>query len=602
MASETRPLSLGNSDAKLFAAALCVSFESVLERFISKEQTGFVPGRSILECIVDVEEAMILATIEANHGAAFLFDYSAAFPSLAHTYMWQALASAGIPQFIIHALQGLYGRNDHWLKWQNCTDPVLSVKSGVKQGCPLSPILFIVATEPLLQFLKKHLSPGDTLRGYADDLAIVLQRVWETGPALAGAFTWIEGLTGLSLNAKKCIMVPLWPRKAVSLPLLGESIPLWRDFKVALHAKYLGVVIGPGAADVRWTEVDAKFRARVRTLAGIPLGINLTCIAYKIFAASTLSYVMQVSPIRGSWPQLQDEIGPQLVRGPHRWIPPSWLFDRRSDMPLPSSFVDVGVLHEAVLIRTALTLGPMAPRAAALNKALGADTELLAHPWRAWRSSSMVQLLADARKRSKSFAPHAGQTCSAQTHYYKELIASRPLSVESHVWQRRLGRWGSLVQPAPFRRVLKARAIKTLAELRLLPYPTRWALVRAWLNGWCTARRFQCVAQCYFCRRGEDSIEHISCCPAVRDVGNRRLLLGLEPASPLQFLLLDGCDRGKQVVGRQALFVHAVYRAHNKMRAGGTLACSKDVLWAEVRELVMQHSLFHLLPGARFLS
>ncbi len=43
-------------------------------------------------------------------------------------------------------------------------------------------------------------------------LAIVLRRVWETGPALAWAFVVIDGMAGIGLNANKCVMVSLWPR------------------------------------------------------------------------------------------------------------------------------------------------------------------------------------------------------------------------------------------------------------------------------------------------------------------------------------------------------------------------------------------------------
>ena len=143
-------------------------------------------------------------------------------------------------------------------------------------------------------------------------------------------------------------MVPLWPRKASHLPLRGELIPLRRSFKVALYAKYLGFIIGPGAAETRWNEVEAKFRSRVRVLADMPLGMSLTCIAYKCFAVSTLSYVMQLYHWRDSWDRLQQQIAPQLVRGPHQWIHLPWLFDRRSDIRLPSTFVHIGMLHEAV--------------------------------------------------------------------------------------------------------------------------------------------------------------------------------------------------------------------------------------------------------------
>ena len=58
-------------------------------------------------------------------------------------------------------------------------------------------------------------------------------------------------------------------------------------------------------------------------------------------------------------------------------------------------------------------------------------------------------------------------------------------------------------------------------------------VLKAWLNGWPTARRMRgeaplsSVAVCHFCRSHRDCIEHFSCCPVVRALGTRHLRLTL---------------------------------------------------------------------------
>eukprot|EP00969_Alexandrium_andersonii_P012236 533881-Alexandrium_andersonii.AAC.1 len=52
------------------------------------------------------------------------------------------------------------------------------------------------------------------------------------------------------------------------------------------------------------------------------------------------------------------------------------------------------------------------------------------------------------------------------------------------------------------------------------PPSTRRALARAWLNGWCTQRRFQCAGVCPFCGEAEDSLEHFTQCHVLRGAGN----------------------------------------------------------------------------------
>ena len=199
-ASDTRPLSLGNTDAKLFAASVLSMFIPGLSDFISEEQSGFMPGRDILHNVLATDDAMKRAALQSRDGGACFFDFAAAFPSISHDFLWRALAAAGVPARIVSRIQSLYSANSHWLKWQRSKSPLFSVGSGVKQGCPLSPTLYIVVTECVLRFLKSRLSSDDHISGYADDLAIVMRHLWRTAPALAEAFAHVARFSGLRVH------------------------------------------------------------------------------------------------------------------------------------------------------------------------------------------------------------------------------------------------------------------------------------------------------------------------------------------------------------------------------------------------------------------
>ena len=115
-AEDTRLLSLGNTDAKVFASCLRWAIQPAALEFVSPEQTGFLEGRSMAKNIVDVEERLILtsATSGARSPVAVFFDFALAFPSLAHEFMWVALEVAGFPDKVISAIRGLYDDNKHW--------------------------------------------------------------------------------------------------------------------------------------------------------------------------------------------------------------------------------------------------------------------------------------------------------------------------------------------------------------------------------------------------------------------------------------------------------------------------------------------------------
>ena len=124
---------------------------------------------------------------------------------------------------------------------------------------------------------------------------------------------------------------------------------------------------------------------------------------------------------------------------------------------------------------------------------------------------------------------------------------------------------------------------------------TRRAVARTWLNGWCTRTRFQQAGPCYFCGDFTDSIEHIARCRTPREIGNAQLGLAILAADNLAWLWLDGVCRSPLRILQHALFVHAVYRAHNKLRHGATTAAAtashaRDYILGEIRGLALQHA------------
>ena len=166
---------------------------------------------------------------------------------------------------------------------------------------------------------------------------------------------------------------------------------------------------------------------------------------------------------------------------------------------------------------------------------------------------------------------------------------SRPRIVPWAVLDRRLARWRALQTDPPWPRKIRQRFCEVLQTLESTPKATRWAYFRTILNGWCTARRFQGRRMCPFCRHGEDSLEHFSRCPLVRDVGNKKLNLGLRAEDPLAFFLLSPNKVEKSQCIRHAAYLHALYRLHNSLRTGTCIDCCEDRVWAEVRSVLMNH-------------
>jgi hypothetical protein len=79
------------------ANAVRLRVEPLLAQAISPMQRGFLPGRSMLQNVVEVDGEMRAASLLAERPGAVFFDFAAAFPSLAHDYMLDVLESLQLP-------------------------------------------------------------------------------------------------------------------------------------------------------------------------------------------------------------------------------------------------------------------------------------------------------------------------------------------------------------------------------------------------------------------------------------------------------------------------------------------------------------------------
>ena len=66
------------------------------------------------------------------------------------------------------------------------------VVSGVRQGCPLSGLLFAIAVDVLLRKIQRQLRGSETIGAFADDIAVVVDNVWKSAPGLRLLFQEFE--------------------------------------------------------------------------------------------------------------------------------------------------------------------------------------------------------------------------------------------------------------------------------------------------------------------------------------------------------------------------------------------------------------------------
>ena len=219
---------------------------------MSKLQRGFLPRRSLLVNVVVVDFEAMQISLRHLGEAISLFDFQAAFPSMSHASIMSSLTMLGVPPEIIHFMQALYDHNTCRIMVQGTDYDGFTSHSGVRQGCPLSPLIFAACIDILLRMINLRL-PNLSPRAFADAIGIVLSDWNLELPLLASIFSEFAATSGLSLNVDKTVAIPLWEVDHAALRRETTAIvPAWSSVSIVDSGTYLGFKTGPGKATSSW--------------------------------------------------------------------------------------------------------------------------------------------------------------------------------------------------------------------------------------------------------------------------------------------------------------------------------------------------------------
>jgi exonuclease III len=160
-----RPITLLNSDYKIMTKALAMRLARVAGHMIHPDQAGFVPGRSIFDH-VRLSKAMIdYAEAHEENGIIVALDQEKAYDRIRHDYLWRTLEAFKVPETMIKTIRLLYENAESVVTVNGVESTPFQVTRGVRQGDPLSCLLFDLAIEPMACMLRK----SEALSGFRVD-------------------------------------------------------------------------------------------------------------------------------------------------------------------------------------------------------------------------------------------------------------------------------------------------------------------------------------------------------------------------------------------------------------------------------------------------
>ena len=177
-----RPLTLLNCDYKVAAKAIAGRLKIFLPNLINSDQTGFIKARFVGENIRLLQSIICYAKENNLPGLLLFLDFEKAFDTTEWIFIKRTLNYFGFGTSLIQWFNIFYCFPESCILNNGWTSDFFEIQRGVRQGCPLSPYLFVLAVEMLAKEIRRNKKISGflinneeiKLSQYADDTTLIL--------------------------------------------------------------------------------------------------------------------------------------------------------------------------------------------------------------------------------------------------------------------------------------------------------------------------------------------------------------------------------------------------------------------------------------------
>ena len=177
-----RGISLLSVPGKVYTRVLQQRMKRYVEDIVAEEQAGFRYGRGTVDQLFVIRQ-LSEKFFEKNRTLYNNFiDFKQAFDSVWQLGLWKVLRNYGIPEKLVVLLEDMYRKSVSAVRVDGELTDWFKVTVGVRQGCNLSPYLFNLLLEAMMQEAMKSVDAGVNVSGqlvnnlrFADDIDLIAE-------------------------------------------------------------------------------------------------------------------------------------------------------------------------------------------------------------------------------------------------------------------------------------------------------------------------------------------------------------------------------------------------------------------------------------------
>ncbi|KAJ9564655.1 hypothetical protein OSB04_000621 [Centaurea solstitialis] len=271
--ADYRPINLVGCVSKVISKVLAERVKFVLDSVVSKNQTGFIKGRNILDGPFLVNEIIQWAKSLKQKLLIFKADFAKAFDTLNWSFLDNILAQMGFGEKWRSWVKGCVGTAKVSVLVNGSPTSEFRMEKGVRQGDPLAPFLFILAAEGLnvaiQEAIRKNLFRGVRLGNSVEDVSIlqfaddtIFVGEWddENAVSLIRILKCFELSSGLKINLNKCRVLGV----STSREEIARMARKLRCKEDSFPFHYLGIPVGGNMNLIKnWQPLIDKFKKRL---------------------------------------------------------------------------------------------------------------------------------------------------------------------------------------------------------------------------------------------------------------------------------------------------------------------------------------------------
>lgn len=290
-----RPISLTNVDYKIFMKVLGKRLQMVIQKIVGLHQTCGIRGRNIFTNIHKARSVLECCDAMGSGVAILQLDLEKAFDCVSHKILFYVLEHINLGSVIVRGVAMAYRNCTTRLIVNKELGAVIEVQRSVRQGCPLSPLLFCVYIEALcLSIIHSAKISGFKLQetevkllAYADDIAVVCSNKESVMFAVETVKHFGE-VTGSLVNWGKCL--GFWHGEWRSTPAIFANVA-W----VTTPVKYLGTPLEYYRdSEPYWRGQVQSLKEKAEKMKATGLSVFARATTCNIFFVAKLWFVMQV--------------------------------------------------------------------------------------------------------------------------------------------------------------------------------------------------------------------------------------------------------------------------------------------------------------------